>query len=45
MDIKYVGMTVILMYVAALVRMYMKRDVLMAPTSGDVNAPLRVAEN
>lgn len=45
MDIKYVGMTVILMYVAALVRMYMKRDVLMAPTSGDVNAPLPVAEN
>jgi hypothetical protein len=40
MQIQYVGMVVIFLYVAALVRMYMKRDALMTPHSEDKNAPL-----
>lgn len=40
MQIQYVGMVVIFLYVAALIRMWMKRDALMTPHSVDKNAPL-----
>ena len=40
MQIQYVGMVVIFLYVAAMVRMVMKREALMTPHSADKNAPL-----
>ena len=40
MQIQYVGLTVIFLYAAALVRMYLRRDLLKTPHGADKNAPL-----
>jgi len=45
MQIQYVGLTVIFLYAAALVRMVMRRDLLATPAGVDSNAPLVLAKD